>query len=289
MDLKILQERIMLITWVFVPVILVWFTTGYLVNINRQPQWVTESRESGKDEMQILGAVTEVAPKPDVEAIKAHANGLVTLWFDDAWESQYVFGLSKLDEMEMVGAVAVPTKMINYPDYMSWYQIKMLQNKGWEITSHTRNHSCKPEDMTQQYIEDELKGSLQDLNDRGIRVNNFVTPCGVESDLTLAIAKNYYMSLRTTIDGINPLPVEEPYNLKVQAVVRTTTVDDVQKWLEETKSNRGWLILMFHQIDSIPENNFGVDNLVFNQMINLIKDSAVTVVTPTQALQLVYD
>lgn len=286
MNPKTLEERLTLVSWLVIPLILVWFTTGYLMNINKTPDWGKPVEVSQKG--QVLGESSDLSIQ-DIEKIKWHNEGLITFWFDDAWESQFAVAFPKLDEEKMVAALSVPTKMIGYDDYASWYQIKLLQYKGWEIASHTRNHSCKPNEQTDADVEDELVGSLKDLNDQGLRVTSFVTPCGAESATELNIAKEYYSSLRTTVDGINELPVQNPYNLKVQAVMRNTTVTDVEKWVEEAKNSHAWLILMFHQIDNKSENNFGTDYKTFNQIVNLVKDSGLSVVTPTQALQLVVD
>jgi peptidoglycan/xylan/chitin deacetylase (PgdA/CDA1 family) len=287
MNPKIIHDRLILLTWVFIPIIMVWFSTGYLLSANNKPDWVNNSEELVTQNTTTNAVMARPSANP--EKLKWNGQGLVTLWFDDAWESQFSLAYPLLSELSLVGALAVPSKMINFPNYMSWYQVKSLQYHGWEITSHTRSHSCNPDDYSESFVKDELEGSLRDLTSQGLFVDNYVTPCGLNSALEIEYAKKNYLSLRTTIDGHNPLPIQDHYNLKVQAIERTTTIADVQKWLDEARQNGSWLILMFHQIDDIPENKFGSTYQTFSDIIKQVKQSGLSVVTPSQVLHLVVD
>ncbi len=283
--MKLDNFRILMPSWLLVPIIMVWLSTSYLMGLTRKPVWETSANP--KDAVLSATAVNQ-ANIPEIERIHWENKGLVTLWFDDAWLSQFTTALPLLEDHSMVGALAVPTGMVGFDDYMSWNQIGLLQSKGWEIASHTVSHSCEPDELTEEFLDKELKQSLADLNTHGIRALHFVTPCGTNSDLIPKIAKNYYISLRTTVDGFNPLPVSNPYALKVQAVEWNTTPEQVAKWLEEARKKKYWLILMFHQIQN-EELRFATTPARLAQMLDLIRGSDLKVVLPTQATQLIID
>lgn len=283
--MKLENFRIFLASWLILPLILVWMSTNYLVGLNRHPVW--EVTDTPHENTEVLGKFTE-SGESDIQKIHWTGQGMVTLWFDDAWVSQFTVAYPMLEEKGMVGSLAVPTGMIGFDDYMSWNQIRLLQYKGWEINSHTIHHSCDPNELTPEYVEHELSGALEELNAHGIRALHFVTPCGLVSDLYTVDAKKYYLSLRTTIDGFNELPIINPYGLKVQAVEWKTTPEDIQRWVDEAKEKHYWLILMFHQIQK-DESRFATTPQNLSKILDIIQNSGLQTVLPTQATQLIVD
>lgn len=282
--MKLENFRIFLASWLILPFVLVWLSTNYLIGLNRRPVW---QMESNPKENQVLAQTTHIAEN-DIEKIHWKGEGMVTLWFDDAWTSQFTVAMPLLEEKHMVGALAVPTGMIGFDDYMSWNQVKLLEHKGWEITSHTIHHSCDENELTDEYIEQELKGAEDELNAHGIRALHFVTPCGTKSDKITEIAKKYYLSLRTTEDGFNELPVTNPYHLKVQAVEWNTSPEKVAGWVKEASEKHYWLILMFHQVQET-ESRFAVTPQNLSRILDTIQESGLKTVLPTQATQLILD
>ena len=69
------------------------------------------------------------------------------------------------------------------------------------------------------------------------------------------------------------------YALKIQTVGRTTTLSDVQGWINTAKQNDTWLILMFHQIDSNPINTLGVTSAFLQSIADYIDTADIDVVT----------
>lgn len=87
----------------------------------------------------------DAKPPPSFKNIDWPTQGLITLFFDDAYTSQASDKVMKLmDENGFFGAIAVPTGFICKTSYLSWDALHTLQNKGWEITSHTVSHYCDP-------------------------------------------------------------------------------------------------------------------------------------------------
>lgn len=280
----VIKPKIFMFTWIILPILILMITTNYLIGISRNTMWQTTNNTVKTSAVTLNNAVQ----LPENVPLHWHHSGLVTLWLDDAWLSQFMVAYPMVSEKKFTAAVAVPTAFVGYDDYMSWNQLKLLQYRGWEITSHTRNHTCDPNQITDAYLEEELSGSLSDLKSQGFQPLNFVSPCGTITPKMIELTKKYYISLRTTITGFNPLPVTDPYQLKVQEILVTTTPDEVQRWVDEAKTTNSWLILMFHQIGNGNEK-FSTTPEHFEQFLNIIQQASLPVVTPTQAMQLIID
>jgi hypothetical protein len=275
-------NNIALASWLVLPILFVWISTNYLIGINRHTFWEVNSNPK---ENQTVTIPINSQPK-EISSLEWQHTGLITLWFDDAWASQYSIAYPLLQEKGFSAALAVPTQLINFDDYMSWSQIKLLNYKGWEIDSHTRHHECDTKKLTDEFIVDELKGAQEDLLAEGIKSDNFVSPCGIVSTKLDTSVKEYYLSNRTSFPGLNPLPIENPYGLKVKAVRWSTTPQEVNQWIEDARNSKSWLILMFHQIQNKQEEYATTpDN--FREIINIVANSKLPVVLPSQVLNMV--
>ncbi len=282
MTKKLNPEKMHMLSWLIVPIIGVWLAIGYLVGTVHHPTWdVLDPKITQPTQVQV-----QQPTKTAYEKIKWSGGGLITLWFDDAWLSQYSTAFPMMEDKNLKGSLAVPTKLLGQPSYMSWAQVEKMQSSGWEISSHTRTHNCNPDHLSAQQVEDELAGAKQDLLAHNITAENFVTPCGAGTPLIDEIAKKYYVSLRGSGVGYNPLPVQDPYTLNVQAVHSFTTPEYIKAWVEHAKTNNEWLIIMFHQVDD-GTTDYATTPAKLNDMLNVIKESNVPVVLPTQALQVV--
>lgn len=277
---KIQQGRWSLISWTVLPILIVWIATNYLIGELRQPAW---------NKGQVLGASADAfdqAPKlTDSNDFQWQGSGLVTFWFDDAWGSQYSEGYPVLQQSGFKGTLAIPTKLVGLTSYMNWAQIQQLQFKGWEVTAHTRRHDCSMDQFSQDQIDEEIFGAKDDLKGQGLYVDNYVAPCGVSSPLIMASVKRSYLSFRTSNEGYNPIPVEDPYDLLIQKIMVTTTQDDIQSWVNNAKQNHSWLIIVVHQIDD-SKTAYSISPSLFKQTVQIVKNSGLPVITPNQALSI---
>lgn len=281
---KIKKERVVLISWVILPILAVWLTTNYLIGALRQPSW-SKTVESVASDQILLAMVKNNESLTPITKFEWQKTGLVTLWFDDAWISQFTIGYPLLEEKKMNAALAVTTQLIGFEAYMQWNQVKLLQYKGWEITAHSRTHVCDVSKMDSQMIKSEIVGSQQDLIALGLRSANYVTPCGVDTPEMLDLIKKQYISLRGSEQGFNPIPVIEPFALKVQPITPSTSAEQVLGWLEEAKQNSSWVILMFHQID-LSNAEYSVTPARYREIIEVVEKSQLPVVLPTQILEI---
>jgi len=277
-------QRKLLLTWLIVPIIIIWFTTNYLIGIFRPPMW--QNAKSNNNLISLSNnPIDKVESPPQIPKYQWQGTGLVTLWFDDGWISQYTTGFPLVDQYGYKAALAVPTHLIGYDAYMGWAQVRRLQSKGWEITAHTRTHDCNIYKEDQKTVDYELGGSASDLKQMGLNYNNFVSPCGVNSPIMEQIAQKYFLSFRTSEPGFNNIPVDDPYYLLVQTMQTTVTLDTVKQWLQTAKNNHQWLILVFHQIGDTT-SQYSITTTMLHDILNEIKNDVLPVVLPIQALEL---
>jgi peptidoglycan/xylan/chitin deacetylase (PgdA/CDA1 family) len=119
------------------------------------------------------------------EAVTSPANGRVlAVTFDDGFRSVLEYAFPILSRLGLPGTVFVPTAFpgdaaMAWPGIdewlggqhaseltpMSWEELRLLADAGWEIASHTRSHPRLPE-LDDRRLADELEGSRQDCEER---------------------------------------------------------------------------------------------------------------------------
>ena len=271
------QNRFFLLSWLVLPLILIWMIASFFIGINRQPVWAQPQNQQK--------CANQVIPS---QIYKWQGTGLITLWFDDGWQSQYSTAEPVLEENKIKAALSIITGSVNGDHYLSWAQIKLLQYRGWEITSHSVNHICEKEKLDYKKIDEELINSKNKLESEGLIIENYTTPCGTNVELFVQQAKNYYQSLRTSFTGLNPLPVTNPYQLNIVAISQSTKPEDINNRIEQAKLEKKWLILVFHQVDD-SQAEYSVTPENFNKIVNQVIESKLPVVLPSQVLSMVVE
>lgn len=211
---------------------------------------------------------------------------LITFWFDDAWRSQFTEAFPMLKKAGFVAALAVTPDLVCQRDAMSWNEIRYLQGQGWEITAHSKTHTCVPDYYTDLTISSEFGESKKIIEKQGLgNIQQFVMPCGYNYLNLRAAAKNYgYTSFRSTYGGMNKLPLEDVYNLHGMMLGKNTDLNAVKSWIAQAKVNKIWLIIIIHRVDNSP-GNFNVTPEFFAKLVALVKESGLPVVLPTQVIQ----
>jgi len=124
------------------------------------------------------------------EAATAPANGkLLAVTFDDAFRSVLKHAFPIMSRLALPGTVFVPTSFAGsetamaWPGIdgwargpyaselvpMSWAELRLLADAGWEIGSHTRSHPRLPQ-LGDRRLTEELEGSKRDCETRLGRV-----------------------------------------------------------------------------------------------------------------------
>lgn len=133
------------------------------------------------------------------DAATAPANGkLLAVTFDDAFRSVLEYAFPLLSRLGLPGTVFVPTSFpgsevsMEWPGIdewvggpyaselvpMSWEELRLLADAGWEVGSHTRSHPRLPQ-LDDARLAEELEGSRRDCEERlGTACRSLAYPYG---------------------------------------------------------------------------------------------------------------
>lgn len=187
--------------------------------------------------------------------------GFVTLSFDDGWKSVYT------NAFPILGNTFPSTQFIyteailgGYSDNMSKAELQEMRAAGHEIGSHTVSHmNLITEATSSEAVSYQLHQSRQDIIGLGLgtpvsfaypygacSTGGFGAPC--DADLVQALKDTPYYGARTVDSDALNFKDTDPYELKIKHVAHDTTAADIQAWIDEAKAQKGWLILMFHEV-----------------------------------------
>jgi peptidoglycan/xylan/chitin deacetylase (PgdA/CDA1 family) len=187
------------------------------------------------------------SPQAEVRAYAITPQALVTFSFDDASPTVYDTAFPILHSRGLPATFYFITSFLTE----QWKtQLQSLEDHGWEIGSHTRTHP----DLTTLNKADlitELSGSKSDLEAAGLTVSGFAYPYGAadQSGAVVRQIKQYYAYARSASLGYN-IPLVKRYALKTRVVTSSTPLAALEDWVDEAISNRQWLILVLHTVDT---------------------------------------
>ncbi len=203
---------------------------------------------------------------------------MVTIMLDDGEDNAYTAAYPILQEQGLSASLTVISGSINQTGYITSQQLDEMTTSGFEVVSHGVSH----EDMTQMtriQAERELTKSKNALSRWNPK--HFAFPYGAYNSDLLALADKYYDSARAYEIGNNSRGVF-PFDIKVRSVVSTTTLEEVQGWLDQAKTQKEWVVLVFHTIGQ-GDDNYHTNEQNFKEIINQITLSGVNVKTYGQA------
>jgi peptidoglycan/xylan/chitin deacetylase (PgdA/CDA1 family) len=179
----------------------------------------------------------------------------ISFTFDDGYVSSITKAAPALRAHGYTGTAYVTTNYVGRKNYMTWAQVRNLQNNyGWEIGSHSVSHPLMTT-LTPSQIERETKNSKQIFLNRGLNPQSFATPYGdYNSDVVAGIARHYTSHRPFHDSGYNSWPYTN-YRLQVQQVQSGVSVSTVKSYIDQAKTNNTWLILVFHDIKDTPSTN----------------------------------
>lgn len=226
-------------------------------------------------------------PVSYTDAPKLPANligqGVVTITFDDGWESVYQNALQTMEDQGIDSTQYIQSGVFNYPDYMSVEQVMDFQRGGHEIAGHTATHQDLTKLSPGQLYEEVVVSQQSLQNDFG-PIRDFASPFGAYNDTTLALIRQHYRSHRTTEPGLNYWDGLDVYRLKAYSVTPKTSNAELRSWLKQAKDEHAWLILVYHQLDD-SHAPYSANPKELADQLTLIKASRLPVATVDQVMQ----
>lgn len=254
-------------------------------------QWARFARGDTSRRATPLAAL-RARPADNTSTPQLFKQPLISVTFDDGWESVYKTAMPELQKYGIHTTQYVLSGTESYPGYMSWDQIKTVEKAGHEVACHTVNHpdltTLDSEDLSKQLngCKDTLSGEL------GHPILDFASPYGSYNDQTITAIKKIYGSQRNIngviADGISDLDINLPsnfdrYNIIGVTVRRETTVSQLQSLVKYAADRNGWLVLTYHQADDGP-SQYGIDPNSLDKQLSYLSGTPYRIVTVQQVI-----
>jgi len=225
-------------------------------------------------------------------SVKPFEQPLITVTFDDGWESIYTDGMPLLHKYGISTTQYVLSGVSEDRNYLSIEQVKAIQKAGHEIGCHSIDHA----DLTALTTE-RLEAELHDCKalyekELGTRIEHFASPYGRSNAETIDAIRRYYRSHRNT-DGditngvsdqdVNTKQTFSLYNIHAVTVRRDTTVAELQQAIDYTVQNKGWLVLNYHDVTDT-NSEYGLDKAKLEAQLSAISKADARVVTMGQVI-----
>lgn len=228
----------------------------------------------------------DLAPEPP----RLFKEPIVSITFDDGWESIYTDGLPILQETGFRTTQYIISDTLDNYNYVSIAQIRSMQEAGHDIGSHTVSHADLTT-LSDNELTYELGQSKQTLTRYFGTITDFTSPYGAYNTHTLQVISKYYRSQKNAegdpdadeLEAINVQTGFNMLNIKSYSVRKTTSLEDIKKLLKAAEANNGWLVLTYHQVET-SEETFSVSPQVLRQQLQLISASNIRSTTVGQVL-----
>lgn len=226
-------------------------------------------------------------------AIKPFEQPLITVTFDDGWETIYSQGMPLLQRYGIPTTQYVLSGTDSDIQYMTFDQMTAMRKAGHELACHSIDHSNLTL-LTKDSLNMQLTSCKSTVEAKtGFKVNDFASPFGASNTETITAIKQTYRSHRNTAGDIVNNAIDDQdvntkanfdrYNIIAVTLRRDTTDAQLQAAIDYAVKNNGWLVLNYHQVDD-GTSQYGLD---FNQLekhLQVINKAPARVVTIGQAL-----
>lgn len=217
---------------------------------------------------------------------------LVSITFDDGWKSVNQNAAPIMDQYGYKGTFYLNPSALGTSNFVSREQVDRLASQSNQIGSHGYSHA----DMTAINAEEldyQLHHARTGFDSREqIKALDFAAPYGKIDAEVQFFARKYFRSLRSINSGLNTRQNFDPYNIKVLYISSNTPDSEIKKALAEAKSLHGWLVLVYHRIQTTDDRPTAAGESAvitpqhFKQQLKLIQQSNITVKTVGSALDI---
>jgi peptidoglycan/xylan/chitin deacetylase (PgdA/CDA1 family) len=157
-----------------------------------------------------------------------------------------------------------------YLDYTTKQQMLAFQAAGNEIGDHTKTHPSLIA-LSVASATDEIVGAKNDLLALGVnQVNTIAYPYGDHNATIDGIAKSAgLIAGRGVENGYNDKATDK-FSLFTQSMTSSTPFTVVKSWIDTAVQQKVWLIIVFHQIDTLGET-YSTTPTILQQISDYLK------------------
>ncbi len=206
----------------------------------------------------------------------------ITLTFDDGYEEHITVAFPILKKHNVTATEYVIAGLIGgyfeNTKLMTTDDIKILEDAGWEIGSHSMTHPFLTT-LNDSQLTWELEESKNILQSNKFKVNSFSVPYGDYNDRVKRKCWEHYQSVRPSLNGYNSLNNLDKYELKSKWVLNSTTLEDMKSWVDYARDNDLGLIIMLHHVSNNLSNEYTITPENLDKLIQYIKNQNIEIKT----------
>ena len=183
---------------------------------------------------------------------------MVSFTFDDIPKSAATTGAGILEDHGVRGTFYVSGGLVSTTSSPHWAavdapDIVALHRRGHEIGCHTFSHrrAC---DLDAASLTTEIEQNRRYLQsvDPSIKIENFAYPFGYGSFWRKQQLKAAFQSCRGIVPGVNSGTVDLQFLRAMPLIDLHIDRDAIERALDETQLNNGWLIFYGHDVTEAP-------------------------------------
>lgn len=231
-------------------------------------------------------------PSPKV----ANPLGVVSPCFDDGHGTALTKAAPYLDKYGMratlyaiAGVLQAPG---SFPTYLTVAQTRVLQDlHGWAICSHaydvTLSNTGYTDYTSAQQLAD-MYAVRYYLNSLGFRDSDHLAlPLGKYDSTVLNNANQVFRSVRhlTHVPGWESVPAANALKLRSVSPTASTTLSQMQAWVDQAVAGGEWLVMVFHEIVDAAASGTQVLTADFQAIVDYINTSGAAVKTVPEVVQ----
>jgi len=241
---------------------------------------------------------------PDGSAI--FANGLASICFDDSWDSPKTQGAwNKLDGLGLAASLFTIVDQLGSANHLTLADVKARVDRfGWESVAHSYtdvSHSATYTGLSATALEADIRAQRSWLLANGIRsADGTAYPLGqfgktLDGLSTQDLVRQYFAWARTTANRTREtFPPANPFRLRAISSISTfaggTTPTSLTTLttgtIDKAKTDKAWLILVFHKITSGAAGSTTECQLSdFNAIVDKLVSAGMTVLPIGDALR----
>src|ERR1700709_1586115 len=271
---------------------------GDLVN-NFAPGTITRSKVNFVEfRFEDDGAAPVTFHVNEIAAVPQPGTGVVSIVFDDGWQSTYTRARPNLDRYGYRATAVIIRDLIGTANYLTLAQTRALQtNSGWDVAAHAdtiADHNAGFANLADSVVEADLQGIKRWLIENGFKRRDlFAWPQGSFTASQMAIARRFFNGIRGTTGGRGgatgpqeTFPPGENGRLRTWVVGSTATAAEAETALSQCSTHKSWLILSFHElVASGAEGGLQTNEATFKAIVEKIAASGLAVKTVAEVLE----
>jgi peptidoglycan/xylan/chitin deacetylase (PgdA/CDA1 family) len=261
---------------VVLPIFFTVIQWGNVFGVNLSPLGLGHKDSRKVTALQVMQ--TRTLDKRDA-TVKPFEQPIVSVTFDDGWESVYTQAAPLLQKYGIPTTQYVLSGTDKQPSYMTFDQIKSLHQAGHEIGCHTIDHPDLTT-LSRNDLMNQLTGCKQTVEKKlGIQVTDFAAPFGHTNAAAIDGIKQVYRSERNTNGDITTNQADDKdintkenlnrYDIIAVTIRRETTEAELNAAIDYTVKHNGWLVLTYHDIGD-GDSAFGIDGKILDMQLATI-------------------